>query len=364
MNIQTLRKKIRANKLLSKLYYGLKIDNYLFEHGKMDFGQKMDEAFKKYLSKEELANKTLIDQYKKDIIRCYKLYKSNADEYFLLKFKDITEEQKQTYVTDAYENSTLCQIVGRDKHDIQLNDKYNFYNLTKKYFKRSVMRVNCEADYSLFKKMALEINNLILKPNAASVGNGITSANIHTEEDAKKTFDEMISAGGEWIVEECIKQDKEMARWNASSVNTVRVSSFLTKKGFHVLSSIIRTGRAGSVIDNAGHGGISAAIDPETGIIASDGMDKRGGWYKTHPDSGANYKGYQIPRWKELIALTEEIHRTIPNQIYVGWDFALTENGWVLIEGNWGQLGAQQVALGHGLKPMFEKYLQEGVLQK
>ena len=25
------------------------------------------------------------------------------------------------------------------------------------------------------------------------------------------------------------------------------------------------------------------------------------------------------------------------DHIYVGWDFALTDNGWVLIEGNWGQ---------------------------
>ena len=71
----------------------------------------------------------------------------------------------------------------------------------------------------------------------------------------------------------------------------------------------------------------------------------------------ASFYGYKIPHWSDLVELTEEIHRTIPNQIYVGWDFALTDNGWVLIEGNWGQLGSQQVALGYGLKPRFEKYL-------
>lgn len=42
---------------------------------------------------------------------------------------------------------------------------------------------------------------------------------------------------------------------------------------------------------------------------------------------------------------------------YIGWDFALTERGWVLIEGNWGQYVAQQSALGKGLRTEFDKYI-------
>jgi hypothetical protein len=33
----------------------------------------------------------------------------------------------------------------------------------------------------------------------------------------------------------------------------------------------------------------------------------------------------------------------MPHHRYIGWDFALTDDGWVLIEGNWGQFLSQYV---------------------
>ena len=220
-----------------------------------------------------------------------------------------------------------------------------------------MVRVRKKNDYDAFEKLALKVHRLIIKPNFSAVGSGIRAVDIADKDESKLVFGELMLSGREWVAEERISQSDEMAQWNDTSVNTIRVSSFLNNKGFYVLSSILRTGRKGAIVDNAGRGGISAAIDPLKGIIISNGMDKKGNWYDCHPDSGRKYQGTQIPKWMELINLVESIHRSIPNQIYVGWDFALTEKGWVLIEGNWGELGAQQVALGYGLKPLFDKYL-------
>ena len=41
---------------------------------------------------------------------------------------------------------------------------------------------------------------------------------------------------------------------------------------------------------------------------------------------------------------------------YIGFDFALTNEGWDLIEGNWGQF-VGQIAAQEGIKNKFDKYL-------
>ena len=41
---------------------------------------------------------------------------------------------------------------------------------------------------------------------------------------------------------------------------------------------------------------------------------------------------------------------------YVGFDFALTPDGWVVIEGNWGNF-PHQVCVHHGIKKEFESLM-------
>ena len=68
------------------------------------------------------------------------------------------------------------------------------------------------------------------------------------------------------------------------------------------------------------------------------------------------YKGWRIPRWNELIETAENLFREcLPENKYIGFDFALTDNGWVLIEGNWGQFVGQYN--GMGVKDLFLTYM-------
>ena len=77
-----------------------------------------------------------------------------------------------------------------------------------------------------------------------------------------------------------------------------------------------------------------------------------------HPDSGCKYKGWVIPRWNELLTLVEECHRNFDGHRYVGWDFALTANGWVLIEGNWGQF-LSEFTEGGGIREQFDNLMKQ-----
>ena len=54
-----------------------------------------------------------------------------------------------------------------------------------------------------------------------------------------------------------------------------------------------------------------------------------------------------------------KIHSLIKDYPYVGWDFALTETGWVLIEGNWGEFVCQQMTNKRGFKQEFINYLNQ-----
>lgn len=87
-------------------------------------------------------------------------------------------------------------------------------------------------------------------------------------------------------------------------------------------------------------------------MLSSVGANEHGDLKESHPDSNIKFKGFKVPRWNELVMLATKCHRQIPDHKYVGWDFALTENGWVLLEGNWGQM-VVQIPMKKGIKKEF-----------
>lgn len=124
-----------------------------------------------------------------------------------------------------------------------------------------------------------------------------------------------------------------MAQFHPSSLNTIRVATVKFDDGVEVIEAFFRTGRGGNIVDNAGAGGVFGTIDIETGIIDAVG-DEYGNLYEVHPDSGLPIKGFAIPRWEEAKAMAIELADIVKGNRYSGWDLALTENGWIMIEGN------------------------------
>jgi hypothetical protein len=117
-------------------------------------------------------------------------------------------------------------------------------------------------------------------------------------------------------------------------------------------------GIGNSHIDNVCAGGLYAVIDLDTGIIRSGGYKQNkmsGEELLIHPDTGRKIIGYQIPEWDSLIALVNELANSIPEQKLVGWDFALSDKGWVMVEGNTRpSLECIQVEMKCGFRREFE----------
>ena len=352
----SLRKRLRQSAIVRSLYYDFGMANLMVFAGFGDYEKQIDTAFFQFLSKEEQKDINTLKQLRKDIKQCFYKYKTTPSEYFLFKFREKTDKERATYLSDSVIMNEVAKTINRRVHDEELENKYNFYKLNRQFFKREAILVSDEKDYQIFNKIASK-RHLIAKPNTGSVGSGIMVFHIQNDADREEAWKKLMEKKSEWIVEELIAQSKEMAVWNESSVNTIRVNSFLHGDKFEVLCPFIRTGRKGSIVDNGGQGGLFASIDPQTGIICTVGMDEHEREYKEHPDTGVKFVGWQVPCWRELMKTSEAVHRNMRNHIYISWDFALSDNGWVLIEGNWGEFVAQQITNKRGFKNDFMQYL-------
>jgi hypothetical protein len=92
-----------------------------------------------------------------------------------------------------------------------------------------------------------------------------------------------------------------------------------------------------SVVDNLHQGGITAAIDPETGVLgpASNlGKDARLGWLDRHPTTGAQIEGRLLEWWPVVRGLALRAQAVFSDRLFVGWDLAMTSDGPIIVEGN------------------------------
>ena len=154
-------------------------------------------------------------------------------------------------------------------------------------------------------------------------------------------------------------QCAEMARFNPSSVNTVRCITMRTSSGIEVPWCFMRTGRGGSFVDNGGSGGLIIGVDEKTGAITTPGFDEYGRVYAFHPDTGVRFVGEQIPRWSEMIDFCKTRAKEIKGMSYLSWDMALTDDGWDTIEVNEiGQLIGPQMTMKRGIRKELKRMLQ------
>lgn len=160
------------------------------------------------------------------------------------------------------------------------------------------------------------------------------------------------------VLEAPIIQSEELAQFHPGSVNTLRLATFVKDDQPYLVLAFLKLGRGDSVVDNGAAGGILCLIDMDTGIVPGPGMTEDGHTFLFHPDSGLQLPGFHIPRWEEAKSLALELAMVSPTQTYVGWDLALTDEGWVVVEGNrGGNFIVSQMLACRGLREELSSYL-------
>lgn len=268
-----------------------------------------------------------------DILYSALVFGSSINEYFWYHFDAKRYSERRKFIT------TYSRYLDFDIHVNNMADaavfqnKYKTYLKFKEYFRRDAVLITSDDDYDDFCSFVKAHPKFVYKPTNKAFGDGIRLIDISQYESFKALFEEIIK-DGVCVLEELIIQAPEMAELNASSVNTVRVPTIVTKDGVKVLYPFLKVGKDNSFVDNGGAGGILALIDLGTGIVCNTPTDEEGNRYILHPDTGKQLVGFQIPRWNELLILAEKLASVMPSVRYVGWDLALTAEGWVLVEGN------------------------------
>ena len=294
-----------------------------------------------------------------DMTFCYFAYGFTPQEFFSFRLRDKGISERSEFISSRLRLTYRCRMNDLLKAEI-FNDKTKTYSRFKKYYKRSATLISSPEHYERFQRFVKKFPVFVKKQCFEAQGNSVALVDIRQCGMSERELFDSLIAQGKHILEEKIVQSPELAAFNESSVNTVRVVTFVTKKGIVVPYCTLRTGRPGSFVDNGGAGGVQACIDYETGIIATDGFDEIGGVYADHPSSGTTFKGYQLPDWDQLHKLISEIAVEVPQIHFIGWDLAHTKDGWVMVEGNENcYIIAKQMIDDKGLRSVFENIMKD-----
>lgn len=223
---------------------------------------------------------------------------------------------------------------GPEKFDV-FYDKRQTYKLYSKFFKRDVVIIENPESINAFNDFIQKHKKFIVKPALNNNGTGIEFYDLTVDKiSPNEIFYKFLNKKGA-IVEEIIEQVGILKDFNPSSINTIRFVTFYDNNHLTLIAAGLRNGRVNSKLDNGSLGGLLIGVKKDTGEIYTQGqIEKSTQRFEEHPDSHIKYIGTKIPHWDELLDLIDEIVRIYPEKKYIGWDFAYSSKGWVLVEAN------------------------------
>ncbi len=259
-------------------------------------------------------------------------YGYTPHEYITYDFPNKSHEERMTFMSDlegliyAYRMNSINSIIS-------MKDKYKSYDIFHNFYKRPVITLASSDDLPKLCDFILEHPKFVKKTIDESCGRGVELIDVSRFESPEALIKVLIKDGA-CVLEGLISQDETMSRLNPSSVNTVRCMTINTGSEVVIPYCFLKVGREGSFIDNGRAGGILAAIDKETGLVCSDGLDEFGRVYPEHPDNKTTFEGFQMPSWDEMLKVSGEAAKLLPEAKWIGWDLAYTPDGWVVVEAN------------------------------
>ena len=296
-------------------------------------------------------------EYTQDMVYSLHRFGCMFDEYFLFDFPNLNTQGRDSFLTDK-NRWAYYHRMNTEENKAIFDDKARAYARFRPYYRREVLELRTEADAEAFFDFMQRHRRFIVKPIAGSGGKNVFILSADDFADPAEAFAH-IRSSLPVVVEELIETVPELKALHPASLNTVRVPTLKLKDRIEIYRPFLRIGVGGSVVDNAANGGVFVPVDARTGVCTSEGVDEFGRKYIHHPDSGITLPGYQIPRWEEAVSLVKELACVLEDNHYVGWDLALTKDGWIMVEGNPGGQFVIQIALQKGVKKEIEAYISQ-----
>lgn len=269
-----------------------------------------------------------------DILRCGTTYGAGPTDYMMFRFYELDDAERATYLTRVSSAAFVKRVNDRAYSPI-FNDKNTFFEKFGDLMGRSTYNLP-QGDLEGFRAFMADKDAVMAKPVDADCGRGIEKLHLADFASVESLWDYLRSPDKPFgIAEEVLQQHPDMAALHPSSVNCVRVATFVKDDGEPtVIYAACKAGTGGAECDNTGRGGVTCLLDIDSGVIISNGHSEELDEYVTHPTTGITLKGYHIPMAAECKALALKAALRYPGFRYVGWDICITPNGPVLVEGN------------------------------
>ena len=185
---------------------------------------------------------------------------------------------------------------------------------------------------------------------ASSGGKGVRFLGVGS---TKNDISAALDVDPDVAVQLVMQQHPEMAKMNASSVNTIRIICIILDGESIPLSAVVRIGNSGSRVDNFSSGGVGCGVKPD-GHLNNCGYTQKGERYDVHPNGFVFREGF-VPNFDKALEAVKRCHMHVPMFGVASWDIAIDTDGEpVLIEYNVGGAGIDIHQYNNG--PLYGKY--------
>lgn len=274
-------------------------------------------------------------EYTDIVVPFWQKYNKKPKKYWYKIFADRESSVDPRYIPDdiyygeivPYYSNMQFRRFGEDKcfHNVWFSDFKRPETVMK-----NIAGVYYDGNNNLISKnkaidLCLKYNkNFLVKPSIDSGEGRLIHFFEHGNVNTKDINDSLNTLRANFIFQEEVKQHEILRSLNESSLNTIRIVSFLFEEKVYILSAILRVGAKGNKVDNVGAGGVAIPI-LKNGVLSNKGVNRKAEWvYETN--SGIQFKNLEIPAYNDLIDLIKKKHMELAHFKLIGWDFSISEN--------------------------------------
>jgi hypothetical protein len=179
----------------------------------------------------------------------------------------------------------------------------------------------------------LSFDRFIIKPSINS-GGGKNVQLINLENLDKNVALNHIKGlflkyGNDFICQKVIQQNEEFERFNPDSINSIRIVTLNINNTISVLTSFIRIGDIGQIVDNVTSGGMFIGIKPN-GFLYSYASNYK--WEKVFKSpTGIIFEGIHIKNFEKIKNTVLYFHKLIPFASMIAWDISVDNYDRVIV---------------------------------
>ena len=228
-----------------------------------------------------------------DMLFSYIILGHFPSTYSAHSFYQLSTKQRVTFMP-IFENKLLSISINKGLQYSTLKK----HKSLKEFYRREQIFVKNADDYIIFEEFVRKHKIFFYKSLKSSKVKYIETEHIQNI-NLKSFFNDLIYKGP-FVIEEVVKQCKELASVYHSSVNTIRLVMFRTNSQIEFLSGCLKCEYRGNIADNEASRWIFIPFDLKTGKLFEIGFDHIGNKFRTHPDTNIVFDNFVIPRYDEV----------------------------------------------------------------